>query len=109
MRATNNEPVGGIPKQSEVKSGLLRVRVDAVATEMTTIDWTMKKLAEVEPGQLQWIHGRHSGARLHRALVAAQLISSMLLSTFCSSQKPVSRQNHEVVKAAPLPQAVAEV
>ncbi len=48
MRAINNEQVEGFPKQSEVKTVFVEHDLDAADTEMTTIDWTMKKLAEAE-------------------------------------------------------------
>ena len=47
MRAINNEQVEGFPKQSEVKTVFVEHDLDSEDTEMTTIDWTMKKLAEV--------------------------------------------------------------
>ncbi|KAK3324383.1 armadillo-type protein [Cercophora scortea] len=47
MRAINNEQVEGFPKQSEVKTVFVEHDLDSDDTEMTTIDWTMKKLAEV--------------------------------------------------------------
>lgn len=46
MRAINNEQVEGFPKQSEVKTVFVEHDLDAADTEMTTIDWTMKKLTE---------------------------------------------------------------
>jgi elongation factor 3 len=46
MRAINNEQVEGFPKQSEVKTVFVEHDLDSADTEMTTIDWTMKKLAE---------------------------------------------------------------
>ena len=46
MRAINNEQVEGFPKQSEVKTVFVEHDLDSEDTEMTTIDWTMKKLAE---------------------------------------------------------------
>ncbi|KAL2259563.1 hypothetical protein VTK26DRAFT_6715 [Humicola hyalothermophila] len=46
MRAINNEQVEGFPKQSEVKTVFVEHDLDAADTEMTTIDWTMKKLGE---------------------------------------------------------------
>lgn len=46
MRAINNEQVEGFPKQSEVKTAFIEHDLDSADTEMTTIDWTMKKLAE---------------------------------------------------------------
>ncbi|KAM0245165.1 hypothetical protein ACHAQJ_010628 [Trichoderma viride] len=48
MRAINNEQVEGFPKQSEVKTVFVEHDLDSEDTEMTTIDWTMKKLAEAE-------------------------------------------------------------
>ena len=46
MRAINNEQVEGFPKQSEVKTVFVEHDLDSADTEMTTIDWTMKKLKE---------------------------------------------------------------
>jgi elongation factor 3 len=46
MRAINNEQVEGFPKQSEVKTVFVEHDLDSDDTEMTTIDWTMKKLKE---------------------------------------------------------------
>jgi elongation factor 3 len=46
MRAINNEQVEGFPKQSEVKTAFIEHDLDSADTEMTTIDWTMKKLKE---------------------------------------------------------------
>ncbi|KAL5596391.1 hypothetical protein BROUX41_006688 [Berkeleyomyces rouxiae] len=46
MRAINNEQVEGFPKQSEVKTVFVEHDLDSADTEMTTIDWTMKKLAD---------------------------------------------------------------
>jgi elongation factor 3 len=46
MRAINNEQVEGFPKQSEVKTVFVEHDLDSEDTEMTTIDWTMKKLSE---------------------------------------------------------------
>ncbi|SPO01503.1 probable translation elongation factor eEF-3 [Cephalotrichum gorgonifer] len=46
MRAINNEQVEGFPKQSEVKTVFVEHDLDSADTEMTTIDWTLKKLAE---------------------------------------------------------------
>ncbi|KAK0736142.1 armadillo-type protein [Apiosordaria backusii] len=46
MRAINNEQVEGFPKQSEVKTVFVEHDLDSDDTEMTTIDWTMKKLGE---------------------------------------------------------------
>lgn len=46
MRAINNEQVEGFPKQSEVKTVFVEHDLDSEDTEMTTIDWTLKKLAE---------------------------------------------------------------
>ncbi|EMR63533.1 putative elongation factor 3 protein [Eutypa lata UCREL1] len=46
MRAINNEQVEGFPKQSEVKTVFVEHDLDSADTEMTTIDWTMKKLVE---------------------------------------------------------------
>ncbi|GKT50853.1 elongation factor 3 [Colletotrichum spaethianum] len=53
MRAINNEQVEGFPKQSEVKTVFVEHDLDSADTEMTTIDWTMKKLqdAGVETSQ----------------------------------------------------------
>ncbi|EJT78195.1 elongation factor 3 [Gaeumannomyces tritici R3-111a-1] len=48
MRAINNEQVEGFPKQSEVKTVFVEHDLDAADTEMTTIEWTMKKLAEAK-------------------------------------------------------------
>ncbi|KAL2201973.1 elongation factor 3 [Sarocladium strictum] len=48
MRAINNEQVEGFPKQSEVKTVFVEHDLDSADTEMTTIDWTMKKLEEAE-------------------------------------------------------------
>lgn len=48
MRAINNEQVEGFPKQSEVKTVFVEHDLDSADTEMTTIDWTMKKLAEAK-------------------------------------------------------------
>lgn len=50
MRAINNEQVEGFPKQSEVKTVFVEHDLDSADTEMTTIDWTMKKLAEAKVG-----------------------------------------------------------
>ncbi|CCU74619.1 Translational elongation factor EF-3/Contains two ABC cassettes/Elongation factor 3 [Blumeria hordei DH14] len=47
MRAINNEQVEGFPKKSEVKTVFVEHDLDSADTELTTIDWTMKKLAEV--------------------------------------------------------------
>ncbi|KAL1896687.1 translational elongation factor EF-1 alpha [Ceratocystis pirilliformis] len=46
MRAINNEQVEGFPKQSEVKTVFVEHDLDSADTEMTTIEWTMKKLAD---------------------------------------------------------------
>ncbi|ROW00992.1 hypothetical protein VSDG_02726 [Cytospora chrysosperma] len=46
MRAINNEQVEGFPKQSEVKTVFVEHDLDAADTEMSTIEWTMKKLEE---------------------------------------------------------------
>jgi elongation factor 3 len=46
MRAINNEQVEGFPKQDEVKTVFVEHDLDSEDTEMTTIDWTMKKLEE---------------------------------------------------------------
>ncbi|KAM0187455.1 hypothetical protein ACHAPA_008360 [Fusarium lateritium] len=46
MRAINNEQVEGFPKQDEVKTVFVEHDLDSEDTEMTTIDWTMKKLQE---------------------------------------------------------------
>ncbi|KAJ0165179.1 Elongation factor 3 [Colletotrichum tanaceti] len=53
MRAINNEQVEGFPKQSEVKTVFVEHDLDSADTEMTTIEWTMKKLedAGVETSQ----------------------------------------------------------
>jgi elongation factor 3 len=48
MRAINNEQVEGFPKQSEVKTVFVEHDLDSADTEMTTIDWTMKKLQEAK-------------------------------------------------------------
>lgn len=48
MRAINNEQVEGFPKQSEVKTVFVEHDLDSADTEMTTIDWTMKKLEEAK-------------------------------------------------------------
>jgi elongation factor 3 len=48
MRAINNEQVEGFPKQSEVKTVFVEHDLDAADTEMTTIEWTMKKLQEAK-------------------------------------------------------------
>ncbi|KAG8161084.1 hypothetical protein KVR01_009348 [Diaporthe batatas] len=48
MRAINNEQVEGFPKQSEVKTVFVEHDLDAADTEMTTIEWTMKKLEEAK-------------------------------------------------------------
>ncbi|CAK7217687.1 translational elongation factor EF-1 alpha [Sporothrix bragantina] len=45
MRAINNEQVEGFPKQDEVKTVFVEHDLDSADTEMTTIDWTMMKLA----------------------------------------------------------------
>lgn len=50
MRAINNEQVEGFPKQSEVKTVFVEHDLDAADTEMTTIDWTLKKLSEAGVG-----------------------------------------------------------
>ncbi|KAI1073687.1 armadillo-type protein [Whalleya microplaca] len=50
MRAINNEQVEGFPKQSEVKTVFVEHDLDSADTEMTTIDWTMKKLKEAGVG-----------------------------------------------------------
>lgn len=47
MRAINNEQVEGFPKQSEVKTCYVEHDLDSADTEMTVIEWTMKKLAAV--------------------------------------------------------------
>ncbi|EEY22356.1 elongation factor 3 [Verticillium alfalfae VaMs.102] len=46
MRAIDNEQVEGFPKQSEVKTVFVEHDLDSADTEMTTIDWTIKKLRE---------------------------------------------------------------
>ncbi|ORY70396.1 elongation factor 3 [Pseudomassariella vexata] len=46
MRSINNEQVEGFPKQSEVKTVFVEHDLDSADTEMTTIDWTMKKLSD---------------------------------------------------------------
>ncbi|KAK4130690.1 ARM repeat-containing protein [Trichocladium antarcticum] len=46
MRAIDNEQVEGFPKQSEVKTVFVEHDLDSEDTEMTTIEWTMKKLEE---------------------------------------------------------------
>lgn len=48
MRAINNEQVEGFPKQDEVKTVFVEHDLDAADTEMTTIDWTMKKITEAK-------------------------------------------------------------
>ncbi|KAL2111119.1 hypothetical protein VUR80DRAFT_267 [Thermomyces stellatus] len=48
MRAINNEQVEGFPKQDEVKTVFVEHDLDAADTEMTTIDWTLKKLGEAK-------------------------------------------------------------
>lgn len=48
MRAINNEQVEGFPKQSEVKTVFVEHDLDAADTEMTTIEWTTKKLEEAK-------------------------------------------------------------
>ncbi|KAK8052201.1 mRNA-nucleus export ATPase (Elf1) [Apiospora rasikravindrae] len=48
MRAINNEQVEGFPKQSEVKTAFIEHDLDSADTEMTVIDWTMKKLQEAK-------------------------------------------------------------
>ncbi|KAI6356178.1 translation elongation factor EF-3 [Pyricularia grisea] len=48
MRAINNEQVEGFPKQNEVKTVFVEHDLDSADTEMTTIDWTMKKLEEAK-------------------------------------------------------------
>lgn len=53
MRAINNEQVEGFPKQSEVKTVFVEHDLDSADTEMTTIDWTMKKLAEAKVSSTQ--------------------------------------------------------
>ncbi|KAI1125504.1 ABC transporter [Nemania abortiva] len=53
MRAINNEQVEGFPKQSEVKTVFVEHDLDSADTEMTTIDWTMKKLAEASVSSTQ--------------------------------------------------------
>jgi elongation factor 3 len=47
MRAINNEQVEGFPKQSEVKTVYVEHDLDSADTEMTVIDWTVKKLRDV--------------------------------------------------------------
>jgi len=47
MRAINNEQVEGFPKQSEVKTCYVEHDLDSADTEMTVIEWTMKKLVAV--------------------------------------------------------------
>lgn len=47
MRAINNEQVEGFPRKDEVKTVFVEHDLDSADTEQTTIDWTMKKLAEV--------------------------------------------------------------
>ena len=47
MRAINNEQVEGFPKQNEVKTVYVEHDLDSADTEMTVIDWTMKKLRDV--------------------------------------------------------------
>ncbi|EME47774.1 hypothetical protein DOTSEDRAFT_69645 [Dothistroma septosporum NZE10] len=46
MRAINNEQVEGFPKQDEVKTVYVEHDLDSDDTEMTTIEWTTKKLKE---------------------------------------------------------------
>lgn len=46
MRAINNEQVEGFPKQDEVKTVYVEHDLDSADTEMTTIEWTSKKLKE---------------------------------------------------------------
>ncbi|KAG6204515.1 translational elongation factor EF-1 alpha [Claviceps purpurea] len=53
MRAINNEQVEGFPKQSEVKTVFVEHDLDSADTEMTTIEWTMKKLAEANVATTQ--------------------------------------------------------
>jgi elongation factor 3 len=53
MRAINNEQVEGFPKQSEVKTVFVEHDLDSADTEMTTIDWTMKKLSEASVDKTQ--------------------------------------------------------
>ncbi|CAK7265886.1 translational elongation factor EF-1 alpha [Sporothrix epigloea] len=48
MRAINNEQVEGFPKQDEVKTVFVEHDLDSADTEMTTVEWTMKKLAEAK-------------------------------------------------------------
>ncbi|CRK37663.1 hypothetical protein BN1708_007465 [Verticillium longisporum] len=48
MRAIDNEQVEGFPKQSEVKTVFVEHDLDSADTEMTTIDWTIKKLREAD-------------------------------------------------------------
>ncbi|CAK7567178.1 MAG: translational elongation factor EF-1 alpha [Sporothrix epigloea] len=48
MRAINNEQVEGFPKQNEVKTVFVEHDLDSADTEMTTVEWTMKKLAEAK-------------------------------------------------------------
>jgi elongation factor 3 len=47
MRAINNEQVEGFPRQNEVKTVYVEHDLDSADTEQTTIEWTMKKLAQV--------------------------------------------------------------
>ncbi|KAJ5874591.1 uncharacterized protein N7529_003021 [Penicillium soppii] len=47
MRAINNEQLEGFPKKDEVKTVYVEHDLDSADTELTTISWTMKKLAEV--------------------------------------------------------------
>lgn len=47
MRAINNEQVEGFPKQNEVKTVYVEHDLDSADTEMTVIDWTVKKLRDV--------------------------------------------------------------
>jgi elongation factor 3 len=48
MRAINNEQVEGFPKQNEVKTVYVEHDLDSDDTEMTVIEWTVKKLKEAE-------------------------------------------------------------
>ncbi|CAK7233986.1 translational elongation factor EF-1 alpha [Sporothrix eucalyptigena] len=48
MRAINEGQVEGFPDRSEVKTVFVEHDLDSADTEMTTIDWTLKKLAEAK-------------------------------------------------------------
>ena len=74
MRAINNEQVEGFPKQSEVKTVFVEHDLDSADTEMTTIDWTMKKLAEAEVD----VPRADVEARLAEFGFSAQMISGQI-------------------------------